>query len=651
MSSFWGTVVSLTTLDGNTGLLISLFFKGSLILLLAAMINSLLRKKSAAVRHWIWSLAFISLLLILPLSSFLPEKPLPLLPQVHSSELEKKSLYQTPGAGKSQPSMKFEPIETDSSSPRNRSNHEESVKFQKEQTAIYTKASGIQAPLSRESVPPAKKEIRWPLLVFWVWITGGIYLLTRFFLSILRIHRMPCKGEEVRDENLGHLLRECMECCRVRGSVKLVVHSQIPVPAALGLFRPVLILPEDVYEWSEETQRSVFCHELAHVKRFDFLTNVLVQISCALNWFNPLVWITMRQFLIEREKACDDFVIQGGAPNCEYAELLLGIAQNLPRINNLRRCALVLAHHSGLKNRIKHILSLSAKRKTLTWRVLFVTAVVVMLFIIPLTMARIEVREFQEEAKIWETKSLKNLIQDLKNHNPKEQKRAAWALGDREDKKAVPALIEALKDKNPEIRGMAAWALGEIKEMRALSPLIEALPDENDYTREMIIKAVGELMNERGVEPLVVFLDDKNQDVRAAAVWALGEIPCQESQDAILSVLDDSSALVRDSVVIALAKFQNQQSVKNLIPMLKDRETKIRERTAFELGILKEKQAVDALIESLKDKEVNVRFSAAIALGKIGDSTALDSLMELLRDENARVRDAVVWALDEISLK
>jgi HEAT repeat protein len=528
---------------------------------------------------------------------------------------------------------------------------EESASFPKTRNAKDITLAGIQAPSTKESPPPEKKSLPWSLMALLVWGAGGIFLLMRFFVDLIRINSFVRKGNEVREKNLWLLLEDCMERCQVRGSVKMIVHPKIPIPAAFGLFRAVLIFPEDMYGWSKDKQRAVFCHELAHVKRRDFLTNTIVQIACALNWFNPLVWISMHQFLIEREKACDDFVIHRGASRCEYADILLGIVRNLPRMNTLKRSASVMAHQSDLKRRIKHILSPKAKRKAVTRRALVLTAVLVMFFMIPLTMIKIQAKERQEKTKIQVPKNLQSLIQDLKSGNPEVQKRAAWALGDKEDEKAVPALIETLKDKDPEIRALAAWALGEIKDLRALSPLIEALPDGNTYAREMIVKAVGEFENEQGIEPLAVFCKDNSPDVRAAAVWALGEIPSRESQNAIISALDDSSALVRDAAVVALSRFENRKSVMNLITMLKDRDANIRERTAKVLGSLEDRYAVQALIEALKDKEIHVRISAVVALGEIGDTAALDPLMKLLRDKDARVRSAVVWALDEISLK
>ena len=66
--------------SGSAGIPINLLFKGALILCFAALLNLALRRASAAARHWIWCLAFGGLLLLLPMSIWLPQKPVPILP-------------------------------------------------------------------------------------------------------------------------------------------------------------------------------------------------------------------------------------------------------------------------------------------------------------------------------------------------------------------------------------------------------------------------------------------------------------------------------------------------------------------------------------------------------------------------------------------
>ena len=63
----------------------------------------------------------------------------------------------------------------------------------------------------------------------------------------------------------------------------------------VGLWRPRVLLPSAASEWSAERRRAVLVHELGHVRRRDGLALCLGQLSCALYWFQPLVWIALRR--------------------------------------------------------------------------------------------------------------------------------------------------------------------------------------------------------------------------------------------------------------------------------------------------------------------------------------------------------------------
>ena len=67
-------------------------------------------------------------------------------------------------------------------------------------------------------------------------------------------------------------------------------------------------------------------HELAHIQRGDLPLQTLLLLACALQWFNPLIWLAYRRLIIERERACDDMVLAAGVRPATYARDLLQTA-------------------------------------------------------------------------------------------------------------------------------------------------------------------------------------------------------------------------------------------------------------------------------------------------------------------------------------
>ena len=98
------------------------------------------------------------------------------------------------------------------------------------------------------------------------------------------------------------------------------------MPMVLGIRQPIVIVPAIADHWSDDRRQAVMLHELAHVARYDCLTQTLASAACALYWFHPGVWWAARQLRIERELACDDRVISAGTEAREYASHLLEIA-------------------------------------------------------------------------------------------------------------------------------------------------------------------------------------------------------------------------------------------------------------------------------------------------------------------------------------
>jgi len=131
------------------------------------------------------------------------------------------------------------------------------------------------------------------------------------------------------------------EWCRLRSMVRtaqpLPFNVPIPVlstsshlePGVFGIFRPVLLLPEDIAEKLSPAQlRVVLAHELCHVRRRDNLAAAMHVLVEALFWFHPLVWWLDCRIVEERERACDEEVLRMGDEPAGYAETILAVCKS-----------------------------------------------------------------------------------------------------------------------------------------------------------------------------------------------------------------------------------------------------------------------------------------------------------------------------------
>ena len=106
-------------------------------------------------------------------------------------------------------------------------------------------------------------------------------------------------------------------------------HQRILSPITWGFFRPRILFPEAARDWSVERVGMVLTHEMAHVKRGDLFTHLVAQVCLALNWFNPFCRTIVKRLILDREHACDDYVLLRGPAAPTYAEHLMNIMKVL----------------------------------------------------------------------------------------------------------------------------------------------------------------------------------------------------------------------------------------------------------------------------------------------------------------------------------
>ena len=111
------------------------------------------------------------------------------------------------------------------------------------------------------------------------------------------------------DERTSLYRNEIKRRYKISSPIRILTCKNVSTPLATGFFRFTIILPDNYTQWSGEHLKFVLLHETAHIKRRDVITHFIVQCVTTLYWFNPIIWLAQKQFILEREHACDDLVI------------------------------------------------------------------------------------------------------------------------------------------------------------------------------------------------------------------------------------------------------------------------------------------------------------------------------------------------------
>jgi TonB family protein len=318
--------------------------KASALLVVAFCITWLLKQRAAAERHVVWTAAILSAAALPVLTLLLPSWH-PALAQRVAAALPAISVTNT----------------------GTRTPHGADVVF---------RADGIdQTLLSRA----------WPLL----WFAGSMTGLLFFGIGTIQQRRLARRSSASSDHGLARITADLTRKLGCRRSVHLRESLDQPMPMTWGVFRPQILLPNCVGDWSEERKRMVIAHELAHVQRMDWFVQTVAQIACAVYWFNPLFWIACKHLYRESEHACDDAVINLGVDAREYASHLLHIARTVRQSGGVWSATLAMARQSTLEKRFATLLKSKRDRRGVTRKAVLSIAALTLIAVVPLAAIRI----------------------------------------------------------------------------------------------------------------------------------------------------------------------------------------------------------------------------------------------------------------------
>jgi beta-lactamase regulating signal transducer with metallopeptidase domain len=219
---------------------------------------------------------------------------------------------------------------------------------------VGERLAGLRVDRVREFVRAANASL--PLVVT-LWVIGVVLLSLRLVIQWLRAQRLARDHAEPACEPWLSTTRRLAAALGVRQAVRVLESAAIEAPAVLGLFRPVILLPASSLLGLTPSQlEMILAHELAHIRRHDFLVNLLQTVVETLLFYHPAVWWISRRIRAEREHCCDDLAIAvSGTP--------LLYARALTRLEELRAGALPLAvsaNGGSLLDRIRRIVSRTA---------------------------------------------------------------------------------------------------------------------------------------------------------------------------------------------------------------------------------------------------------------------------------------------------
>ena len=219
----------------------------------------------------------------------------------------------------------------------------------------------------------------WAFYVFGVWAGIAAWFLIRLGIGLWHLHLLRESFVPVDLEELDPQVCEILNRRGRRRPVSLCTSERVQVPAAIGLFRPVVVVPRWVLdELSAGELNQVLLHELAHLRRRDAWTNLAQQIVKAVFFFHPAVWWIERKISLEREMACDDAVLAETENPRAYAECLKHLAEKTLLRRSVALAQAVLGRVRQTSMRVAQILdSRPARGAKHGWRAAFSLATLV----------------------------------------------------------------------------------------------------------------------------------------------------------------------------------------------------------------------------------------------------------------------------------
>jgi beta-lactamase regulating signal transducer with metallopeptidase domain len=378
------------------------------------------------------------------------------------------------------------------------------------------------------------REINWPVILATVWAGFAAICLVRLGYAMVSLWNLHRAGQPLEwPENIPH-----------RRRIALAVSSLVSSPVAIGLWSPKILLPTGFKErFSERELHDVLHHEIAHLERLDDWSNLFQQLLIALFPINPFLWFVGYQLQLEREIACDDWVLAANGQPKQYADLLTRLA--VRRSESPLLVAGVSRTGKQLYRRLARILDARRNRRLRpSWLMTFLASAsltgITIASLLWLPGVFFAPRTAAAETTDAATGDPSDCPQDPAASNTNCPARP----GQSADQKSDPELIALLRnlaqnDSDPQVRLEAVHTLCALSGPEAAEALIGVLDTSKDETKISILQ---HLDHKRLADPKIreklgqLAAQDPSVSVRMTALEMLIRQPDEKATDQVISV-------------------------------------------------------------------------------------------------------------------
>ena len=239
--------------------------------------------------------------------------------------------------------------------------------------AVHLSAKAPVQQTHRSAAAPAKPEVaaapfRLPerlrfsfpsaiaLAIFAAWCLASLLLLVRLAVNLWKLEALKRDALPLQVDYREQLSR-WTHADKGRREVRLCTTGGLDVPVAVGLFDSMILIPQHLLErLSPEEMEQIMLHELGHLRRADDWTNGLQRVIQALFFFNPAVLFIAQQLDLEREVACDDWVLNETKNVRPYATCLTKMAEVTAWPHRALAAPGVFVTRRGLSLRVERLL-------------------------------------------------------------------------------------------------------------------------------------------------------------------------------------------------------------------------------------------------------------------------------------------------------